>query len=73
MAMPALSAARDHLVVAHRAAGLDDRRGAGDSAASQPVGEGEEGVRRDAPSRWPATAAGRPCAAASAFQAAMRE
>ena len=37
----------DHLVVAHRAARLDDRRRAGLDRRQQPVGEGEERVRRD--------------------------
>ena len=37
----------DHLVVAHRAARLDHRRGAGLGRREQAVGEGEEGVRGD--------------------------
>ena len=63
----------DHLVVAHRAAGLDHRGGAGLGRGQQAVGEGEEGVGGD--DRSPARAArSRPAAfaASSAFQAAMR-
>ena len=37
----------DHVVVAHRAARLDDRRGAGLDGRQQAVGEGEEGVGGD--------------------------
>ena len=37
----------DDLVVAHRAAGLDDRGGAGFDRGEQAVGEGEEGVGGD--------------------------
>ena len=37
----------DHFVVADRAAGLDHRGRAGFGRREQPVGEGEEGVRRD--------------------------
>ena len=37
----------DDLVVADRAAGLDDRGRAGFGRREQPVGEGEEGVGRD--------------------------
>ena len=43
----ALVGGGDHLVVAHRAARLDDRRGAGLGRREQPVGEGEERVRGD--------------------------
>ncbi len=37
----------DHLVVAHRAAGLDHRGGAGFDRHQQAIGEGEEGVGSD--------------------------
>ena len=37
----------DHLVVAHRAAGLDHRGGASLDCDQQSVGEGEEGVGGD--------------------------
>src|SRR5436853_415778 len=37
----------DHLVVAHRAAGLDHRRGARLDGHKQPVGKREEGIGRD--------------------------
>lgn len=37
----------DHFLVAHRAAGLYDRGGAGGGGGQQTVGEREEGVRRD--------------------------
>ncbi len=37
----------DDLLIAHRAAGLDHRGGAGGGGGQQTVGEREEGVRRD--------------------------
>ena len=64
---------RDHLVVAHRAAGLDDRGGAGFGRGQQPVGEGEEGVRGDDRALGQRLSASpRPSAASAAFRAAMR-
>ena len=63
---------RDDLVVAHRAAGLDDGGGAGFGGGQQAVGEGEEGVGGD--DRALGQRLGRPAAlaASGALQAAMR-
>ena len=63
----------DHLVVAHRAAGLDDRGRAGLDRREQAVGEGEEGVGGD-DRALACSGAGQPaaCAASSALRAAMR-
>ncbi len=47
MARPGVVGRLDHLVVAHRAAGLDHRGGAGLRRLQQAVGEGEEGVGGD--------------------------
>ena len=47
MAMPCVVGGLDHLIVAHRAAGLDHRRGAGLDRHQQPIGEGEKGVGGD--------------------------
>jgi hypothetical protein len=64
---------RDDLAVAHRAAGLDDRRRARLGRRQKPVGEGKERVRGD--DRALASAArARPSASAMsrALRAAMR-
>ena len=63
----------DHLVVAHRAAGLDHRGGAGLRRGEEPVREGEEGVGGDDRALGEALRRPPAFAASPAFQAAMRE
>ena len=72
MARPRCVGRRDHLLVAHRAARLDDGGGAGLGRRQQPVGEGEEGVRGDDRARGQRLAQPRRLGGVRALQAAMR-